>query len=555
MRDSLPLALAACTLLMTAACRREAPPPPPAPFAAQVSGAIDVAGLSAPVRIIRDRWGVPHIFAETQDDLFTAQGFVQAQDRLFQMDLWRRSVQGRLSEVLGPNFVERDAMTRRMQYRGNLDAEWASYGPDTKAIAEAFVRGVNAWVTLARERPPAAFVLAGWTPGLWSPVDLLNRTEAFVASGDAIDEIRRARSSDVLADAIRSVGAPPFFAGGAPIEPSLVAGRSSGRVTAARADALSLSEAHRTLDHPSVRYFVHLNAPGWNVIGATAPWRPGVAVGHNERVAWGMTGIVVDAVDIYRDAADAPRVVVSEPIVIKGREKPFVFDRENTPHGVVIASDRERHQVFTVRWSGAEPGAAPELASLAIDRAGSWPEFRAALARWKMPPRRVAYLDTNGNVGFQDAALVPVRRAGEWAGWRTIDDLPHAFNPRSGSVMAEDAAPSSATASPVIPVIPVIDDALFAHPAAVTAAARQRFNIGPLRRQADDDSPVRAVLDPKDWDRSRAMNAPGQSESPDSPHFSDLAKLWSAGELFPLVFGRAAVDSQTASMLILRPIR
>ena len=125
-----------------------------------VSGSLEVEGLSAPVRIIRDRWGVPHIVASTMDDLFFAQGFVQAEDRLFQMDLWRRSGQGRLAEVLGANFVGRDAMTRRLQYRGNLDEEWASYGPDTRAIASAFVRGINAWVIIARERPSEEFLLA-----------------------------------------------------------------------------------------------------------------------------------------------------------------------------------------------------------------------------------------------------------------------------------------------------------------------------------------------------------------------------------------------------------
>ena len=119
---------------------------PPAPIVPPVSGALELAGLAAPVRITRDRWGVPHIVASTPDDLFFAQGFIQAEDRLFQMDLWRRSVQGRLAEVLGSNFVSRDAMTRRIQYRGNIDEEWASYGPDTRAIASAFVRGINAWV-------------------------------------------------------------------------------------------------------------------------------------------------------------------------------------------------------------------------------------------------------------------------------------------------------------------------------------------------------------------------------------------------------------------------
>ena len=156
-------------------------------------GHSSVDGLSAPVRVVRDRWGVPHIVASTRDDLFFAQGFVQAEDRLFQMDLWRRSVQGRLAEVLGANFVSRDAMTRRIQYRGNLDDEWASYGPDTRAIASAFVRGINAWVAIARERPPEEFVLAGWTPELWRPEDLLNRTDAFLASGDAQAEVFRAR--------------------------------------------------------------------------------------------------------------------------------------------------------------------------------------------------------------------------------------------------------------------------------------------------------------------------------------------------------------------------
>ena len=219
-----------------------------------------------------------------------------------------------------------------------------------------------------------------------------------------------------------------------------------------------------------------------------------------------------------------------------------MFDREYTAHGVVIASDREHRQLFTVRWSGAEPGAAPELASLAIDRAGAWPEFRAALARWKMPARRITYVDAEGNIGVQDAGLVPVRRGGEWVGWRTVDDLPHAFNPRGNSITTQDATRIGGQVS---------GDAVFAHPLAVTAATRQRFNIGPLGRPTDDDSPLRMMLDATDWDRSRAMNAPGQSESPASPHFADLAKVWSSGELVPLVFTDAAIQSNSVSTLTL----
>src|SRR5260370_4592476 len=205
----LPLWLTSLYLCAPGACSREPAAPPP--VSAQISGTLEVSEVSAPVRIVRDRWGVPHIYAESQDDLFFAQGFVQAEDRLFQMDLWRGSAQGRVSEVLGPNFIERDAMTRRMQYRGDLDAEWASYGADANAIATSFVRGINAWVARARVRPPEEFLVAGWTPEFWTPIDVLNRTDAFLTSGDAIDEVRRMHLRHVGEDALRRVGTPPFF--------------------------------------------------------------------------------------------------------------------------------------------------------------------------------------------------------------------------------------------------------------------------------------------------------------------------------------------------------
>jgi len=432
-----------------------------------------------------------------------------------------------------------------MQYRGDLDADWASYGADAKEIAAAFVVGINAWVGLARDRPPEAFVAAGWKPDFWSPVDLLNRTDAFVDGGDAIDEVGRGGLSGVIADAIRSVGAPPFFAGGAPVDPDLIALRSTGRASATRSGRLSFTESGNRLEHPSRRYLVHLNAPGWNVIGATAPWRPGVAIGHNEQIAWGMSRIDADTQDVFKDNAAAPIGTFREYIVVKGRTTPFTFDRVYTAHGVIVASDLEHKTVFTVRWNGTEAGTAPELASLAIDRAATWPEFRDAVARWKMPARRIVYADTDGNIGFQDAALIPIRRAGEWVAWRPVDDLPYAFDPRREAITAADANHGlrSTTSS----------QALFAHPLASTAARRQRFNIGPLDRPADDDSPLGAVLDVKDWDRSRTMNAPGQSESPASPHFSDLAAAWSSSTLVPLAFSDAAVQANTESTLTLVP--
>src|SRR5436190_21600332 len=112
---------------------------------AQIEGEIKVPGLKEPVEVLRDKWGVPHIYAKNADDLFFAQGFVAAQDRLFQLDLWRRVNVGELAEVLGPDAIEADTFARLLRYRGNMDAEWKSYSPDTKQIAIAFTNGINAW--------------------------------------------------------------------------------------------------------------------------------------------------------------------------------------------------------------------------------------------------------------------------------------------------------------------------------------------------------------------------------------------------------------------------
>jgi penicillin amidase len=392
-----------------------------------VDGALDVSGLRQTVSVIRDRWGVPHITAQNEHDLFFAQGFVQAQDRIFQMDLWRRSAQGRLAEVLGSNFIDRDVMTARLQYNGNLDAEWASYPPGTKAIAEAFVAGVNAWVVRARAQLPDEFVLAGWIPDLWAPNDVLTRTDGFLASGDAdlqafraqlIAEVGLPRANALLpaiagrapwpvedlaaagravAEALRRAGAAPYFAGFA----APFSGSNAWAVPASRSATgapLLASDPHRPLTSPPLRYLVHLKAPGWNVIGATSPWRPGVVIGHNEHVAWGMAAYPVSTEDVrvepLRDA-----VVVNDELPVK-RHKPFAFDRAYTRHGVVIASDRGHDLVFTLGWTGFEPGAAPELGALAIDRASSIGELRDAVSKWKMPVVDVVYADASA-VGHQ----------------------------------------------------------------------------------------------------------------------------------------------------------
>jgi len=289
---------------------------------AVIRGMIKVPGLREAVRVQRDRWGVAHIYAQNEHDLFFAQGFVVAQDRLFQMELWKRSGQGRLAEVLGPSAVKRDVNARLLRYRGDMDEEYKSYAPHTRGILEAFTAGINAYIAQIQKPGniglPVEFQIAGFKPELWKPEDCLNRMAAYAMTMNGASELHNAQLVSLLGPEkaeelleldphVKLAPAPGVdFAGlspkllenlvgsdsridfhGAPLEGSnnwTVAGALT-----ASGKPLLANDPHRVIAEPSLRYIVHLVAPGWNVIGAGEPGLPGVADGHNENVAWGFT--------------------------------------------------------------------------------------------------------------------------------------------------------------------------------------------------------------------------------------------------------------------------
>src|SRR5437588_5858288 len=158
-----------------------------------IAGEVQIDGLQSPVKVMRDNWGVAHIYAGNQHDLFFAQGFVAAQDRLFQMQMWKRAGQGRLAEVLGKSAVERDRYARLLKYRGDLQAEYNSYAPDTLAILSAFTAGINAYIgyltTSSGPGLPIEFQLAGFKPEPWKPEDCLSRMAAYSMTGNAHAEL------------------------------------------------------------------------------------------------------------------------------------------------------------------------------------------------------------------------------------------------------------------------------------------------------------------------------------------------------------------------------
>jgi len=455
---------------------------------AVTSGHVKVAGLRGPVRVLRDRWGLAHISALNQHDLFFAQGFVAAQDRLFQMELWKRSGEGRLTEVLGPSALNRDVSARLLRYRGDMQAEYESYSPDTKEILEAFTAGINAYIASlnASDGPgvPLEFQLAGFRPSPWNPEDCLNRMAAYSMTGNAWSELLDAqlvsqlgaKQASELLDFDPRVSLDPApdldLTGLSPellknlvgsdtrIEfphPGIVGSNNwavSGALTRSGKPLLA-NDPHRVIAEPSLRYMVHLKAPGWDVIGAGEPGLPGVALGHNQYIAWGFTIFGLDQHDLYVETLNpADRLqyktssgwermrVEHERFVIRDHDSVQV-DLKFTRHGPVLWEDGKR--ALALRWVGSEPGTAGYLASLALDRARNWTDFEAAMARWKLPSENIVYADTQGNIGEYSTGLAPIRSwTGllpvpgdgnyEWSGFVPNQALPHSFNPPAGFV-------------------------------------------------------------------------------------------------------------------------
>lgn len=448
-----------------------------------IKGKIQLRGLREPVEVLRDRWGVPHIYARNQHDLFFAQGFVAAQDRLFQMELWKRAGQGRLAEILGPSALPRDVAARLLRYRGSMEAEYQSYAPDTREILEAFTSGINAYIRrrLDPKGPglPVEFQLAGFRPEYWKPEDCLTRMATLSVTGNAPTELALAQLVSLIgakkATALENFDPAttleiPAGEDVSGLSPALISGfvgtdrriefpanfqgsnnwTISGKMTRSGKPLLA-NDPHRTIALPSLRYMVHLSAPGWDVIGAGEPALPGVSIGHNQDIAWGLTVFPIDQEDLfleelnpknpneYRTATGWATMRVEQAVFhVKGSQD-VTKELEFTVHGPVLWQDGKR--ALALHWVGAEAGTAPYLTGISVDRAHNWHEYLAAMERWKTPPENLVYADREGNIGEQSAGLTPLRKKGngllpapgwagyEWAGFVPFSELPRQFNP------------------------------------------------------------------------------------------------------------------------------
>ena len=493
-------ALGTMILLMALAPLRTAAAAPPPSVEAR-----KVAGLAAPAEIRIDRWGVPHIYARSARDAFFVQGYNAARDRLWQIDLWRKRGLGLLARDFGPDFAEQDRAARLFLYRGDMAAEWAAYGGSARSDTEAFVAGINAYVgeILDGRRPlPREFRIAGTRPDRWAAEDVVRirshgltrnagmevtRARILCAGGPGADRLFKklepewtskvpegldpcAIPADVLKDynlatrgvrfdaarrRLASEASPPDSQGSNnwTIAPSKT---TTGRPILA-------NDPHRDHGLPSLRYVTHLEAPGMSVIGAGEPALPGVSIGHNGTIAFGLTIFYADQEDLYlyETAPGDPGLyryqdkwvrmeTIRERIEVRG-ETPQDVELRFTRHGPVIFADPAGRRAFALRSVWAEPGASAYFGSLGYMNARSWPEFKAALANWGTPSENQVYADISGRIGWVAAGrtparpnwdgLLPVPGDGryEWRGFLSQDQLPSRVDPAEGFIATANA--------------------------------------------------------------------------------------------------------------------
>jgi penicillin amidase len=461
----------------------------------RIRGEARLAGLGKRVEVRRDRWGVPHIYAETMLDALRAQGFVHAQDRLFQMELARRIAAGRLAERFGPIAVGTDRLARTLGFRRVAAREWELAEGWLRDALTAYCEGVNALMAGAGGRLGAEFKLLGFAPEPWTPLDLLTfgKFQAWHLSHSWSAEITRAKLvAKVGAERAaelepRHPGTQPCIvesgvrAGTLSLSPAMRAGLASpfavppheggvgsnswalGPGKTSTGGALLANDMHLELKLPSIWYLCHLVAnDGFAVTGTGIPGMPGILVGHNARIAWGATLGFCDQQDLYVER------VRGKEWEFKGAWRPMKEHREEirvsdgsthvemvleTEHGPLVGSalpggtitgDGEALALCSV---ALRPGKTVQ-GFLGLDRAKDWPSFCEAVRSIGSPDLNLVYADVDGNFGYHLSGEIPIRAKGdgrvpvpgwsgdhEWTGFVPGDEMPQALNPKDGFVV------------------------------------------------------------------------------------------------------------------------
>ncbi|HEV7843991.1 MAG TPA: penicillin acylase family protein [Pyrinomonadaceae bacterium] len=478
-----------------------------------------VAGLRQRVIVRRDERAIPYIEAATEEDLYFAQGYLTASDRLWQMDLLRRTARGELSEIFGRATLEEDKRHRRYGLAALSETLLANSSPQTRAVYEAYARGVNAYIeSLTEQTLPQEMLLLQYQPRPWRAADsiiigkilseMLSSTWPTDLMREALSELPEERRARLLSETspldllivghdgarqnARALALPARLARRQAIvradvleelsSVSQVMRRSlqrvglyaeygaasnnwvvSGQHTASGKPLLA-NDPHLPPSAPSIWHMAHLRAPGINVAGVTIPGVPGIIIGHNERVAWGITNLVSDVQDLYLEKFDPDRTqfyrtpagwreaeVRHESLKVRkgftdSTTEVVAFDVTVTRHGPIVLEKGATR--YALGWTALRPGSLELEAFYEINRARNWNDFRAALSHYHGPTQNFVYADINGHIGYYGAGLAPIRKTGDgslpydgstdegsWNGYIPFNQLPHVYDPPSGMII------------------------------------------------------------------------------------------------------------------------
>ncbi|HEX6548908.1 MAG TPA: penicillin acylase family protein [Candidatus Dormibacteraeota bacterium] len=410
-------------------------------------------GLEGAVEILFDRWGVPHVFAGSEKDAVFAQGYVHARDRLWQMELNRRLARGELAELLGSAAVPLDRFLRRLGLRRISEAELDGIGAE-RDLLDTYAAGVHAYV---ESHPlPVEFTLLRFRPQPWRPVDSLafGHFMTFTQTWNWESELVRWRLASRHGAERAAEMEPGQVAAGVPV---FSAGGSNNWVVApgrsATGRALLANDPHLGPQVPGVWYAVHLDGGDYQVTGVSLPGIPGAVIGHNQRIAWGITSGIADTADLYLEEGGDGRVI-REEIRVKGGPT-LVEEVRMTAHGPLLNGTLgipARPPLALKAVVLEEP--APTAALRKLARAGDWPEFLEALSGWTHPCLNFVYADVEGNIGYKLAGRVPVRSSGEgelpvtaaaggeWTGYVPFEAMPETYNPPDGLFATANTRPA-----------------------------------------------------------------------------------------------------------------
>jgi penicillin amidase len=453
----------------------------------QISGQVLVSGIKEDVEIIRDGYGVPHIYAQNEPDLYFALGYAMAQDRFWQMEFQRRLGQGRLAEIFGEELLEVDRYFRLMT------AGWTHqpFSDEYAFITNSFAEGVNAYLATHSDRLPIEFKILRYTPEPWAPEDYLAISKVVnwglsqgwrvdVTAGKILEKVGETKFKEAFP--VWPSGSPVIVPEGIQISAAMsdailqslsqiekqvnlpVMGGSNNWVVAGSRSAsgkpILANDPHLMLTNPSVWWEAHLVCPTINVSGFTIAGVPGIAMGHNRHVAWGVTNVMVDDVDFFIEKLNPDNTrqyrykgrwedmqVVEETIRIKGKD-PLKLDIGLTRHGPILIEEKTGPELtaIAVKWAFTD-GLQSVKALYLLAKSTNTHEVAMALKYWELPSQNFVFADTGGNIGYWCCATIPIRSKGdgllpvpgwngdyEWQGYVPFETRPHIINPEKGYI-------------------------------------------------------------------------------------------------------------------------